>query len=364
MLTKSYKLGTVFGIDLEFTRGWVVIAALFIISFSSVQSYDRYITAFEYLFPAALPVAFPSSIPFMVLFSVSLVIGVYLSVLLHEYGHSVAAQALGIGVERIRLWVAGGVAQIETLPPYPRKEFAIAISGPIVTLMLIPPLLIASFVAGSLGFGVIRWFFLILAFINIVILGVNCLPVLPLDGGRIFRSILTTSLSYRRSTQVSIGVSLGFGILASAIAAYFLEPFYIIFIGIIGMLTIAERKETLRKFNPDQHLTEADEFYIYEQSFALDPTLPLECQSQLRTLIESHGGSVSEVTDSTDIIVTDNPSSISDNVTDLSSGAPIGTVEVNTLLDRFELIGGMPDEDGFNMQPRPALRQTQINEVR
>jgi Zn-dependent protease len=60
----------------------------------------------------------------------------FASVLAHEYGHSLVARRLGVGVERITLFIFGGMAHLKGEPKRARDEFLIAIAGPLVSLGL------------------------------------------------------------------------------------------------------------------------------------------------------------------------------------------------------------------------------------
>ncbi|GAB4570178.1 MAG: site-2 protease family protein [Anaerolineae bacterium] len=111
-------------------------------------------------------------------------------VLAHEFGHSVMALLTGVPVERITLFIFGGVAQIRREPRRALDEFVIAIAGPLVSLIL------------ALGFGalwLIGWLLELpslrtlggwLGSINLSLALFNLIPGFPLDGGRVLRAIL------------------------------------------------------------------------------------------------------------------------------------------------------------------------------
>jgi len=128
----------------------------------------------------------------------------FFSVLLHELAHSLVAQARGIPVRSITLFIFGGVSNLEEEAERPAAEFAMAIVGPVTSLVLAlifwvmfqamqPDVSVASFfrfggwlpqeniVAASLFY---------LALINALLAAFNILPGFPLDGGRVLRSIL------------------------------------------------------------------------------------------------------------------------------------------------------------------------------
>jgi Zn-dependent protease/predicted transcriptional regulator len=154
---------------------------------------------------------------------------VFAIVLLHELGHSIAAQYYRVPVRQIILLPIGGVAQLEEIPEDPKKELVIAAAGPLVNLLLgillflIAPLLGQSFSArglfslseilGDLSFSSI---FLYVFTTNLFIGLFNLIPAYPMDGGRILRALMATRLSYTRATSVAVTIgqilSWGFGL--------------------------------------------------------------------------------------------------------------------------------------------------------
>ena len=154
---------------------------------------------------------------------------VFLIVVLHELGHSIAAQYYKIPVKQIILLPIGGVAQLEEIPEEPRKELVIAVAGPLVNfilaivLVLLAPLLGQTLsgsgllslteTLGELSFSSIFYY----VFITNLFIGVfNLIPAYPMDGGRILRAFLATQLSYTRATAVAVSIgqvlSWGFGL--------------------------------------------------------------------------------------------------------------------------------------------------------
>ncbi len=144
---------------------------------------------------------------------------VFACVLIHEIGHTVHAQALGIPVRRILLLPIGGLAQLARLPENPRDELRVAAAGPAANLALALMLgalaslwLVGGSPARSLAdtlraalqtatpslFGLLVY----LAFANLGIALFNLLPAFPMDGGRILRSLLALFLPRLTATRV------------------------------------------------------------------------------------------------------------------------------------------------------------------
>jgi Zn-dependent protease len=113
------------------------------------------------------------------------------SLLLHELAHSVVALRSGIPVQRITLWMLGGVSVLGGEPATPRTAFWVSASGPLTSLGLglgsgILALLLNIAGAPQLVAATLVW----LAVMNVFLAVFNLLPGLPLDGGRILRAAL------------------------------------------------------------------------------------------------------------------------------------------------------------------------------
>jgi len=111
------------------------------------------------------------------------------SIVVHELGHSLMARRLHIPIERIHLYLFGGMAELQHRPHYARQEFWIAIAGPVASLLL-----------AGISWVFYSWiltpahlpyyFFRFMALINLMIGIFNLLPIFPLDGGRLLRAVI------------------------------------------------------------------------------------------------------------------------------------------------------------------------------
>lgn len=145
------------------------------------------------------------------LLSTSLVLVLLLSVVLHEAAHCLVARAFGLPVRSITVGLLAGLTEITEPPQTPAREYAVAISGPMVSLLLCAGgLAAAAAVPDESG----AWLVLSgVALVNGVLAALNLLPGLPLDGGRVLRSALwhlggDPARATRRSAQAGIVLAL------------------------------------------------------------------------------------------------------------------------------------------------------------
>jgi len=221
MNRQGISLGRVLGIPIVLDYSWFLIFALVAWTLASgyfPSEFKNWPTAEYWLVGIATAIVF------------------FLSVVLHELGHSVAAQHYGIPVSSIKLFVFGGVSQIETEPPSARVEFLMAVVGPLVSFVL------AGVFAGlGVAFASVAALLALakyLAYINGALGLFNLIPGFPLDGGRVFRAIvwgLTNNL--RRATVIAANLGRFIGFLFILFGVYqvftgnFVNGLWIGFIG-------------------------------------------------------------------------------------------------------------------------------------
>ena len=141
--------------------------------------------------------------------------GLFLSIIFHELSHSFIARRYGLPMKGITLFIFGGVAEMSDEPPSARAEFAMAIAGPISSILLGFVFFVLSGMGKIDGWprpvnGILGY----LSYINFLLAGFNLIPAFPLDGGRVLRSILWgMKHNLRWATQVSSRIGSGFGTL-------------------------------------------------------------------------------------------------------------------------------------------------------
>src|SRR5690606_18691123 len=147
--------------------------------------------------------------------------GLFLSILLHEISHSVVGRHFGMKMEGITLFLLGGVAELPNEPQRPKAEFWMAIAGPMTSFALAILFLGANRAGANLGWpGPWTGVFGYLSFINVVLAVFNLVPAFPLDGGRVFRSLIwAASGDYARATSIATRVGSGFGLVLILLGA-------------------------------------------------------------------------------------------------------------------------------------------------
>ncbi|RYD80599.1 MAG: hypothetical protein EOP53_07825 [Sphingobacteriales bacterium] len=173
-----------------------------------------------------------------VLFECAIVAGVFACVLMHEYGHALAARKYGIPTKQITLLPIGGVAQLQRMPQKPKQELWVAIAGPLVNvaiaLILLPIVLLQfppnHFLTEAYIDILIDSFTGRMLIVNIVLLLFNLLPAFPMDGGRVLRALLGFWLTFKKATTIAarVGQLMAIGF----IIAGFYFNFFLILIGL------------------------------------------------------------------------------------------------------------------------------------
>jgi len=132
-------------------------------------------------------------------------LALFLIVMMHEFGHALACRQVGGSADQIVLWPLGGVAYVNPPPRAGATLWSIA-AGPLVNVILVPILWGLGTWGKSVGWAGMNDAHMLLRAIwqiNLVLLIFNILPIYPLDGGQILRSLLWFVLGRARSLMVA-----------------------------------------------------------------------------------------------------------------------------------------------------------------
>ncbi len=222
----SYRVGSILGIPVELHISFVLLLLL--------------------VFIYSLAVDFQAFIYLVLLFTV---------VTLHELSHSVVAKRYGIGINRITLLPFGGIASMEELPSEPGQELKIAIAGPGFNFLMSGLSLLALYMLDSLALVFPLFDFSISAPVDLlaVFFKVNLLlgafnlfvPALPMDGGRVFRSLLALKLGFHAATEIATSIAKVIAVVF-ALLGVMIPNLWLVFIAFFVYLGAVQESEMLR----------------------------------------------------------------------------------------------------------------------
>ena len=233
-MRSQIRLGKIFGIQVGLHYSWFLIALLIVFSLNA----QFHLANPGWPMGLVLSLAFATAILFFV------------SLLLHELGHSLVAKSHGIPVREITLFALGGVSQIEGESADAKTEFQVAMVGPLTSIVIGFLCMGAALMlpgAVTPAKVMLTW----LGYINLALAVFNLVPGYPLDGGRILRSLLWwKSGDAERATRTAAitGQVVGGLLITLGIVQFFAGGnFGGLWIAFIGWFLLQAAGETLRQ---------------------------------------------------------------------------------------------------------------------
>lgn len=175
MKNKGIRVGRFFGIELRLDYSWFILFFLIAWSFTL----------------GIIPVVYGSlNTAEAIIVGLLSTVLLFVSVVIHEYAHSIYARKTGLKIDRITLFVFGGAAELEDEPRTAGQEFKMAGLGPLTSLGLSILFGFLMFIGINIGSDVVTATGGLLASANLLLALFNLIPGFPLDGGRMFRAIV------------------------------------------------------------------------------------------------------------------------------------------------------------------------------
>ncbi|MEM9137874.1 MAG: site-2 protease family protein [Cyanobacteria bacterium P01_F01_bin.42] len=257
----SLRIGNLFGIPFFINFSWFFVLGLVTLNFGS-----------------GLSAQFPQLGSGSLLLGLGAGLLLFTSVVLHELGHSFAAQRRGIKVNSITLFLFGGLASLDDDAKTPGDAFWIAIAGPLVSLalfLLLSPLATSGVVAGPAAaiLGLV-------AYINLILAVFNMIPGMPLDGGNVLRAAIWKLSNSRfrgtywasRSGQVIGWLAIGLGAL-SILGLSNIGSFWTLIVGWFILQNASQSAKSAMVQEQLSQFTAADA--VYDESPVVDADITL-----------------------------------------------------------------------------------------
>ena len=212
----------------------------------------------------------------------------FLSVLLHELAHSFVAIGEGLKVRDITLFFLGGMASLEKECPTSKGSLKIAISGPVVSLLLAFLMILLSNNLSVSNF-ILSNLFKQVGSLNLLIGVFNLLPIMPLDGGVILKSLIWYFTGSKRAgIKVAIRSARLISFIAVFIGIFSLlrgNLYIAICFSIIGLFVFSSSKSQSQIIQIQNILSELYVKQVCSRSFrVLEDDLPVKVLSKYNSL--------------------------------------------------------------------------------
>ncbi len=257
---KGFVVGTFFGIQLRIDYSWFIIFVLvvWVVITSYIPAYTKSLSSLALIGAGVL---------ITIIFFISLVA--------HEYAHSIVANRRGVRIKRITLFLLGGASELQQDPDNPKTEFLMTIAGPLTSLVIAGIFAGIWLLAKQAKFTAVEVICEPVAVLNLVVSVFNILPAFPLDGGRILRSILwMIRKDYTSATRsaTNVGVAFAYAMIGIGVLAILTGGFLGgLWLGIIGFFLLQSARLSYAQSLAQNILAKVKIADIYNDAFVVVP---------------------------------------------------------------------------------------------
>ncbi|MFC6990190.1 site-2 protease family protein [Haloplanus sp. GCM10025708] len=209
---RSYTVTEIWEIPIRINSSLLIFLPILAWLIGSGQQIELYAAFIEGLTGVGFDIARLRAGSTSWMIGIAAAVGLFVSVTIHELGHSWVALRYGIEIESITLWILGGIASLKSIPREWNREFWIAIAGPFSSV-LVAVVCYAGVLVVPNSLQVPRFVVGWLAITNVTLAAFNLLPAFPMDGGRILRALLARSRPYGTATRIAARIGVGFAFL-------------------------------------------------------------------------------------------------------------------------------------------------------
>jgi len=245
---RSYTVGAVWGIPIRINSSLLIFLPILAWLIGAGGQIELYAGLIEGLTGVGFDVGRLRAGSTSWVIGIVAAVGLFVSVTIHELGHSWVALRYGIEIESITLWILGGIASLTSVPKEWDREFWIAVAGPISSLLVAAACYLALLAAPA-SLQVSRFLVGWLAVTNVTLAAFNLLPAFPMDGGRVFRALLARSRPYGSATRIAARVGVGFALLFALVGVLTFQIILLLLaLFIYGAATTESRTVLLDEF--------------------------------------------------------------------------------------------------------------------
>ncbi len=221
--------------------------------------------------------------PWLLLISIGIVLSVFFCVILHEFGHALAARRYGVQTHDIMMTPIGGIARLERMPEGRGQEFWVALAGPVVNFTIVGLIWFGYLLIQGTSlpmFSLSFWrldhetfsYFKILMLANGYLGLFNLLPAFPMDGGRMLRSLLSLRMDRTAATRIASFAGQSIAIIMFAIGISRSQP-TLTLIGVFIFFAARQEYQVLVRQARMQRIRAADLMDPIDHQFFLGQTL-------------------------------------------------------------------------------------------